>query len=653
MLQEKLLTVQITDNDIKYAESILLGEGEHFDAQRKTFIKNLATIDLQAVPGSGKTTALLAKLLILEKYLPLKKGSGVLVLSHTNAAVDQIIERIGKHCPRLFAYPNYIGTIQSCVDRFLAIPYYSNTYQKRPIRIDNEIYEEKVYCPPGARTWIDNHSIIGKTVLYGSRLNENDELVYGFNLRQKFPLRTKTGVTYKAILGMKQNLRNKGILCFDDAYFLAKKYIERHPIIKAFLRKRFNYVFVDEMQDMDVHQYELLENIFGEGSETIVYQRIGDRNQAIYGSVKSDDVWENTGKTVLSINGSCRFSQEIAKVVQSFSLTRETIQSVATHTSIRPHLLVYQDNTITQVLDKYLEVLKKHQQSGCFPSDPVHPIKAIGWRKTRDKDHKIILESYCPTFTAKAVKTKVDYPNILNYLIFGTVAASKANGLSESRKNILNAILKILRLENILTNDGRVYTKRILLEFLKESHIEEYSMIKLQLYRCCRHLHCERIKEAHEELKQYLPEFLRRTYGLTTLLEETLSFLNSNNIGLGSEGTEDSEQNRSDNIYRKDNLEVQIGTIHSAKGETHSATLYVETYYQNDGGKSYESERLKDSFMGEFAPTRTGKHVKESLKMAYVGMSRPTHLLCVAVHKDRIDDYITEIPNDLWEVVEV
>ena len=135
--------IQISDEDIKFAEKILLKEGQSFDPDGRAFIRNLDTIDLQAVPGSGKTTALLAKLIILENYMPFKDGSGVLVLSHTNAAVDEIKNRIGKYCPKLFAYPNFIGTIQSFVDQFLAKPFYAMEYMKRIYRIDNEIYEEQ------------------------------------------------------------------------------------------------------------------------------------------------------------------------------------------------------------------------------------------------------------------------------------------------------------------------------------------------------------------------------------------------------------------------------------------------------------------------------------------------------------------------------
>ncbi len=69
--------IRVTDDDIKYSEGILLPINKHFDDERVDFIKDFDTLDLQAVPGSGKTTALLAKLLILEKYLPSSKMDGV------------------------------------------------------------------------------------------------------------------------------------------------------------------------------------------------------------------------------------------------------------------------------------------------------------------------------------------------------------------------------------------------------------------------------------------------------------------------------------------------------------------------------------------------------------------------------------------------
>ena len=122
--------ITITDNDIGFTEGILLSSEDHFDSERINFIKNLTTIDLQACPGSGKTTCLLAKLLILSKYLPLEQNQGLLVLSHSNAAVDEIKYELINHCPKLFEYPNFVGTIQSFVDQFLAIPYFLGSKTK-------------------------------------------------------------------------------------------------------------------------------------------------------------------------------------------------------------------------------------------------------------------------------------------------------------------------------------------------------------------------------------------------------------------------------------------------------------------------------------------------------------------------------------------
>ena len=86
--------------------------------------------------------------------------------------------------------------------------------------------------------------------------------------------------------------------------------------------------------------------------------------------------------------------------------------------------------------------------------------------------------------------------------------------------------------------------------------------------------------------------------------------------------------------------------------------MYFESYYQQDGqgvkAKSYESQRLKDQFLGtQIQSSIVGDRVKQSAKMAYVGFSRPTDLLCVAVHKDRFDSILSEIDRKVWEIIEV
>src|SRR5690554_6494253 len=99
---------------------------------------------------------------------------------------------------------------------------------------------------------------------------------------------------------------------------------------------------------------------------------------------------------------------------------------------------------------------------------------------------------------------------------------------------------------------------------------------------------------------------------------------------------------------------VKPNSVHSVKGQTHTATLYLESFYHKDGkgenAKSYESQRLSEQFMNKVL-VNAGKRQKMSAKMVYVGFSRPTHLLAFAVHRNRYEKYLSCIDTYLWEIV--
>ena len=117
-------------------------------------------------------------------------------------------------------------------------------------------------------------------------------------------------------------------------------------------------------------------------------------------------------------------------------------------------------------------------------------------------------------------------------------------------------------------------------------------------------------------------------------------------------------QNQTPKINIKENtvnihgFDIEIGTIHSAKGETHTATLYLETFYGN-GNSNYESQRLAEQYKFiDFNKHNKKQHI-QSTKMAYVGFSRPTHLLCVAVQKDRYKSHLSDIDTNKWEIIHI
>jgi DNA helicase-2/ATP-dependent DNA helicase PcrA len=644
------MSVTIDHIDISYAEKILLKPGDTFDHQRRDFIQNMGTLDVQAVPGSGKTTALLAKLLILEKKLPLDNDRGILVLSHTNAAIDEIKEKIGPYCPKLFAYPNFIGTIQSFVDQFLAIPYYSNSLKNKPYRIDNEIYDERVLAytlPQGPKNWVNNR-LKPEEFKKSIRFNKNFDLISGLNGNEAdFPLKNKASATYKSLKKMKVDLLKQGILHFDDAYTLGSRALIDFPLIKILIQKRFQFVFVDEMQDMEQHQYDILETLFfDDGNSLSSFQRIGDLNQAIYsGKVGLDKIWQDRALK-LPINGSHRLTPAVAEVVDCFALHREpgiNITGMRTG-AIKPHLIVYQLGHIDQVVPAFSQMVLELLTDGRIETNEKNRYKIIGWIKEQEQN-KIRLNSYCNSYKTENNKSKIDYPTLDCYLkLFDT----EKRTLESVRKGILNALIKALRLEHIINpDDQRPYSKKQLIKYLSYAHPEEIEDFSVKIYQWSIGLIRGQFTEVHDQIKAYIPILLSF---FKKAVNHSAAFVNDIEPNIGAY---DITVNKNENKVNLHGFDIEVTTIHSAKGQTHTATLYVETFYERGNG-NYESERLSNQFLfTNLNSGIAGNIIKQSAKMAYVGLSRPTHLLCVAIQKERFDAKLAAIDRTKWEVIEI
>jgi hypothetical protein len=77
-------------------------------------------------------------------------------------------------------------------------------------------------------------------------------------------------------------------------------------------------------------------------------------------------------------------------------------------------------------------------------------------------------------------------------------------------------------------------------------------------------------------------------------------------------------------------VRIKVGSIHSVKGETHLATLVLDTHY-----KGSHLTRIKDWLTGARSGLTVNKpELRKSLKQHYVAVTRPSHLLCLAMRSD-------------------
>lgn len=105
-------------------------------------------------------------------------------------------------------------------------------------------------------------------------------------------------------------------------------------------------------------------------------------------------------------------------------------------------------------------------------------------------------------------------------------------------------------------------------------------------------------------------------------------------------------------------VQIRLGSIHSVKGETHTATLVLDSFYFN-----HHLSELKPWILGTKAGgstvNRRGRTIFEGsrmlgrLKLHYVAMTRPTHLLCLAMRKDAfVDEELTALADRGWKIID-
>src|SRR5699024_10427714 len=149
---------------------------------------------------------------------------GILVLSHTNKAVEEIERVLKPVCPNLFNYPNFVGTIQSFVNRFISnqacFEEYGSYIRKNEDELVWQVILRKVnysdcrfYLRKQARRGEELLDVI-KSIKY---LNDKF-LVKGRSLS----FESKSG---KALKKIYDGLRTEGVIFYEDSYDLTYKHI--------------------------------------------------------------------------------------------------------------------------------------------------------------------------------------------------------------------------------------------------------------------------------------------------------------------------------------------------------------------------------------------------------------------------------------------
>lgn len=632
--------IQITDADIVRAERVLLPPDAAFNEERRAFIRCGESRDVVACPGSGKTTALLAKILILASKMPFPDGSGVCVLTHTNVAIDKIKNLACTASDVLFRHPNHFGTIQSFVDKFLTVPAYRSEFKKPIVAIDQDLFygciEQAYRKTTQLHGWLEPR---GGAEALASYWFHPADLSIGTGLHEDIPRLSRATPTYQCIEAIRRRLLTDGVLSYHDAYSLAVRYLLRCPDVAEAVQARFRYVFIDEMQDTDSHQLEVLRLAFD--PETQILQCLGDPNQAIYGTnVRQELLWGPRGNPPLHFSDTVRYGETIARLLSTVRVDRQiSLLPNGAQESLPPHLLAYGDGEESRVLPAFSRLLRELDLLGFEPGT----IKAVGWvGKDKTEEGKLCLRYYLPDYQRSLHTRKQHFDTLLSYCHVPAASHLDGEGTSPLYNALLSGIVHAINLAGQKNpENGHRFTTQTLIRYLRKTNEPLCAALLQNLSEWI--LDYRGGVARPRLLRDMMAKFIRKLWirGETNAVSK---FLDSDDMEFST------EQGKPSNTFiSNDGLQIPVGTVHSVKGETHTATLYLETsYYELD------SKRLLPFLEGKYPETdsRKSRHI-QNLKIAHVALSRPTHLVAFACAKASVAGHEAALEGNGWVIRDV
>ncbi len=655
---------EVTDEDIFWTSRLLgLSEnafyGENGTDPRQVVLKSIKTIDVAACPGSGKTTLLIAKLAILaEKWQ--YRTRGICVLSHTNAARYEIENRLGNTTAgrRLLSYPHFIGTIHGFINEFLAIPWLRS--QGFPIKmIDTDICEKRRWY----KLQYNMRYALQKKHVDRSSFCISDPY---FNIKKKngqFPFRENTEI-YKSYKNGCQEVATEGYHCYDDMFIWANDLMNKVPDLINIIRDRFSLLFIDEAQDNSEVQSAILHRIFMKGGSSVIRQRLGDGNQAIFDflgteEAETDKFPDDAIKDDLP--NSHRFGQDIADLADPLGIIPYGLVGQGPKT---PHIsdaidkqhtiFVFDDNCAGQILNLYGKMLtemfsEQELLDGTFTAvGQVHkPPKNDGNPRF---PHSV--GHYWPEYKPELGHRNPRPRLFVQYILIGQRKAEEIGEAYPAVEKIAEGVLRLVGMvENKFTFlPRRRYNHRLVMRLLSEHTpirdlyedlIATYAMNNnVPMKKTWKQRWCNAVRSIAESITE---ESL-----VGSEVDEYLAW------GDESDGkaVPDTNSYRQDNIFQypqeDPKVHIRVGSIHSIKGETHTATLVLETFWH-----AYNLDKLKPWIMKGRKGWKASDRVRQRdrLKVHYVAMTRPTHLLCLAMKRSTFENEQGSLDIDVIKAV--
>ena len=595
-----------------------------------------------------------AKLAILARKWPYR-DRGICVLSHTNVArreIEQKLER-SAYLRLLLGYPHFIGTFQTFADQFLAVPFLRKE-RVEVTAVGDDRFRERAWAmlrqkSPKAAFAIQRfcgndagraQSIVASLTLDGAHMG----VIHSMQNASRFP--GAASATGKALIDVKQALRGEGCFRYDDMFAFSEACLFKVPYVAPALRRRFPWVFVDELQDTKPAQDRIIEQVFA--ADDCVYQRFGDKNQAIFDfDADSDDVPSLFGRRkTLFLNRSYRFSQSVADLVSPLTAVEpQQLVGNPQRPKCQHAVIVFSRASIQSVVGLFGDLVLQRVPADVVKALPVCVIASRVNPAHHTKDRfPACLGDYMEQYVSPNAAKPTRPDSFLGYVIEGRRKWAEEGTGAPPYNSALSGVLCLLRRGDAA--DGVAVPK----------NKAEFHQVLLQNGRLAAFQRlCWGVLNPVVALnKGTWPGHIKELLTILDLpkptgeMQQFLEWTDSTGTDAGNGVKSASKAQNTYQHRTKDALlPIRFDSIHGVKGETHAATLVVETF-----GRQHDLQQLLSVFTGKTHGSRLKDSLRSHCKRVYVGMTRPSHLLCLGISAEHIDSAeMTALSANGWEVI--
>ena len=605
---------------------------------RRRFLTEMSNQDVQAAPGAGKTTLLGLKLRLIGRRWSHGLGA-VAVVTHTNVAKREIQSQLNgrPEAECLLRYPHFIGTLTQFAHKFLALPTSSGLGFDIQT-VDTEIFRsaatKALISASTAHGWLAGHSMLPMTVPYMQRVRAGAERISSVltldatNPRALAPIESlgASTPTYAALQTVKASLTARGLFSYDDMMAIANHALHNISGLAQAVAERFPLIVLDEAQDTSLEAFQMLHSVRDAGA---VLQCIGDVNQAILADGASP-AW-NLDSSALDLNETKRFGPAIATVSSKLGVHRpQQIVSTKAPDSLL-YAILFPEGAETLVPKEYARIIARE-------IGPVGDCWAVGHRRNPNENatnRQLVIGSYFPSLDP-SVSASLGATLQQAIIQFG----QGKGGIDVVEEAIRQTLLHCCPLDEgqqKLIRQGR--TLRALDRNFPGVAASVRGWVSANLAK-------PPLTQTEWETSQAaillaLAPLTPNSAKISTC--EHLKF----SVGAPSEFSADKSRVLVD--VEGTPIGINVGTIASIKGQTHDATLILQTSFSNIKPFGKFAEALK-------ATTARTWGLKESTLLAnfYVAATRPKRLLAIAADSSQISEAHRNLMNlSGWTIIDI